>query len=291
MRIGLVGLGKMGTGMAGNLLAAGHDLIVYNRTRPKAEPLTKRGARLADRPADLAEAEAIVTMLADDAALDEVAFGKDGLQAAMPAGCTHISMSTISVALSERLAQAHQAAKQSYVAAPVFGRPEAAAAAKLFIVAAGDQEAIARCQPIFASLGQRTFALPGPPAAANLVKLSGNFLIAAVIEGLGEAFALVRKAGIAPGTYLDILTNTLFTAPVYRTYGDLIVGEKYDQVGFGAALGLKDIRLTLAAAEAHRVPMPLASLLRDHLLTVLAQGGEAQDWSALGRLAARNAGL
>jgi 3-hydroxyisobutyrate dehydrogenase-like beta-hydroxyacid dehydrogenase len=291
MRIGFVGLGKMGSGMAANLVAAGHEVTVYNRTRQRAEPLAQRGAKIADRPADLADAEAVVTMLADDQAVEEVVFGKDGLLATTPAGRTHISMSTISVALSERLAQAHQAAKQGYVAAPVFGRPEAAAAAKLFIVAAGAEEAIARCQPIFAALGQRTFVLPGAPAAANVVKLSGNFLIGAVIEGLGEAFALVRKAGINPHAYLEILTNSLFTAPVYKTYGELIVGEKYDQVGFGAALGLKDIRLALAAAEARRVPMPLASLVHDHLLTVVAQGGEAQDWSALGRLAARNAGL
>ena len=291
MRIGFVGLGKMGAGMAANLVAAGHDVTVYNRTRQKAEPLARRGAKIADRPADLADAEAVVTMLADDQAVEEVVFGKDGLLAAMPAGRAHISMSTISVALSERLAQAHQAAKQRYVAAPVFGRPEAAAAAKLFIVAAGAEEDIERCQPIFAALGQRTFVLPGAPAAAYVVKLSGNFLIGAVIEGLGEAFALVRKAGIDPRAYLEILTNSLFTAPVYKTYGELIVGEKYDQVGFGAALGLKDIRLTLAAAGARRTPMPLASLVHDHLLTVVAQGGEAQDWSALGRLAARNAGL
>lgn len=291
MRIGFVGLGKMGEGMVGNLITAGHDVVVYNRTRRKAEPLARRGARIADRPAALADAEAVITMLADDPAVEEVVFGKDGLLGAMPAGRTHIAMSTIGVALSERLAQAHQAAQQHYVAAPVFGRPEAAAAAKLFIVAAGAEDAIARCQPIFAALGQRTFALPGAPSAANLVKLSGNFLIAAVIEGLAEAIALVRKAGIDPRTYLDILTSTLFTAPVYKTYGGLIVDEKYDQVGFGAALGLKDIRLALAAAEANRVPMPFASLVRDHLLSVLAQGGEAQDWSALGRLAARNAGL
>ena len=291
MRIGFVGLGKMGAGMAANLVAAGHEVTVYNRTRQRAEPLAQRGAKIVDRPGDLADAEAVVTMLADDQAVEEVVFGKDGLLAAMPADHTHISMSTISVALSERLAQAHQAAKQRYVAAPVFGRPEAAAAVKLFIVAAGAEEDIARCQPIFAALGQRTFTLPGAPAAANVVKLSGNFLIGAMIEGLGEAFALVRKAGIDPRAYLEILTNSLFTAPVYKTYGELIVGEKYDQVGFGAALGLKDIRLALAAAEAHRAPMPLASLVHDHLLTVVAQGGEAQDWSALGRLAARNAGL
>jgi 3-hydroxyisobutyrate dehydrogenase-like beta-hydroxyacid dehydrogenase len=291
MRIGFVGLGKMGEGMAGNLIAAGHDVIVYNRTRQKAEPLAKRGATIAGRPAGLAEAEAVITMLADDQAVEAVVFGKDGLLGAMPAGRTHVSMSTISVALSERLAQAHQSAKQRYVAAPVFGRPEAAAAAKLFIVAAGDAESMARCQPIFAALGQRTFTLPGAPAAANLVKLSGNFLIAAVIEGLAEAIALVRKAGIDPRTYLDILTSTLFTAPVYKTYGELIVAEKYDQIGFGVALGLKDICLALAAAEANRAPLPFASLVRDHLLTLLAQGGEAQDWSALGRLAARNAGM
>src|SRR5882672_4261276 len=291
MRIGFVGLGKMGAGMAANLVAAGHEVTVYNRTRQRAEPLAQRGAKIADRPADLADVEAVVTMLADDQAVEGVVFGKDGLLAAMPAGHTHISMSTTSVALSERLAQAHQAAKQGYVAAPVFGRPEAAAAAKLFIIAAGAEEAIARCQPIFAALGQRTFVLPGAPAAANVVKLSGNFLIGAVIEGLGEAFALVRKAGIDPRAYLEILTPSMFTAPVYKTYGELIVGEKYEQVGFGAALGLKDIRLALAAAEAHRAPMPLASLVHDHLLTVVAQGGEAQDWSALGRLAARNAGL
>jgi 3-hydroxyisobutyrate dehydrogenase-like beta-hydroxyacid dehydrogenase len=230
-------------------------------------------------------------MLADDQAVEEIVFAKQGLLSTLPPGTTHISMSTIGVALSDRLAQAHRGAEQDYVAAPVFGRPEAAAAAKLFIVAAGAEDAIGRCQPIFAALGQRTFTLPGAPSAANLVKLSGNFLIAAVIEGLAEAIALVRKGGIDPRAYLEILTGTLFTAPVYKTYGDLIVGEKYDQVGFGAALGLKDIRLALAAAEASRAPLPLASLVRDHLLALLAQGGDAQDWSALGRLAARNAGL
>ena len=291
MRIGFIGLGKMGAGMAANLVAAGHEIVVYNRTRQKAEALAERGAKVADRVAGVADAEAVITMLADDRAVEDVVFAEDGLLSAMPAGCTHVSMSTISVALSERLARVHQAAGHGYVAAPVFGRPEAAAAAKLFIVAAGLEEAIARCQPIFAALGQRTFVLAGPPTAANVVKLSGNFLIAAVIEGLAEAIALARKAGIDPRAYLDILTSTLFTAPVYKTYGGLIVDEKYEPAGFAAPLGLKDMRLALAAAEAHSVPMPLASLVRDHLLTVIAQGGKDQDWSALGGLAARNAGL
>ncbi len=291
MRIGFVGLGRMGSGMAASLLAAKHAVVVYNRSREKAAPLAARGATIAGRVADVADAEAVITMLADDTAVESVVFGKDGLLAALPAGCTHIAMSTISVALSERLAEAHRQAQQDYVAAPVFGRPDAAAAAKLFVIAAGATAAVARCQPIFAALGQRTIVVGETPAAANVVKLSGNFLIAAVIEGLSEAIALVRKNGVDARQYLDLLTSTLFVAPVYKTYGGLIVEGRHEDAGFGAALGLKDIRLALAAADASRVPMPLASLLRDQLLTIVAQGGGALDWSALGRLAAKNAGL
>ena len=291
MRIGFVGLGRMGSGMAGSLLAAKHEVVVYNRSPEKAAPLAARGARVASRVAETADADAVITMLSDDAAVEGAVFGAEGLLAALPAGRTHISMSTISVGLSECLTQAHEQAKQHYVAAPVFGRPEAAAAAKLFVVAAGMPAAVARCQPIFDALGQRTFVMGETPAAANLVKLSGNFLIGAVIESLSEAIALVRKGGVDARQYLDLLTSTLFAAPIYKTYGGLIVDDKPEQAGFGAALGLKDIRLALEAAESNRVPMPLASLLRDHLLTIVAQGGESHDWSALGRLAAKNAGL
>jgi 3-hydroxyisobutyrate dehydrogenase-like beta-hydroxyacid dehydrogenase len=205
-------------------------------------------------------------------------------------GAIHISMSTISVALSERLAAAHAHASQRYVAAPVFGRPEAAAAAKLFIVAAGAPDAVDTCLPLFEALGQKTFSIGSKPQAANLVKLSGNFLIASVIEALGEAMALVSKAGVDRHQYLELLTSTLFTAPVYKIYGGLIAEQKFEPAGFAAPLGHKDIRLTLAAAESLRVPMPLASLLRDRFLTLLAQGGESLDWSAIGQLAAKDAG-
>jgi 3-hydroxyisobutyrate dehydrogenase-like beta-hydroxyacid dehydrogenase len=291
MQIGFIGLGNMGAGMARSLLKAGHQVAVWNRTRDKAEAVGREGARVAARPAEACEAEAVITMLADDAATEAVVFGADGVLAALAPGATHVAMSTISVALSERLAKAHGEAGQSYVAAPVFGRPEAAAAAKLFIVAAGPGTAIERCRPAFDAMGQRIFVVSEDSAAANLVKLSGNFMIASVIEALGETIALVRKGGVDPAAYLDVLTGTLFSAPVYKTYGGFITQEKYRPAGFKAPLGLKDIRLTLAAAEAKRVPMPLASLVRDNLLALIAQDGEDIDWSAIARIAARNAGL
>jgi 3-hydroxyisobutyrate dehydrogenase-like beta-hydroxyacid dehydrogenase len=229
-------------------------------------------------------------MLSDDAAVESVVFGDDGALAHLRRGGIHISMSTISVALSERLAAAHANASQRFVAAPVFGRPDVAAAAKLFIVAAGAPDAIDACSPLFEALGQKTFSVGDKPPAANLVKLSGNFLLASVIEALGEAMALVGKAGIDRVQYLDLLTTTLFTAPAYKTYGGLIAEKRFEPAGFAAPLGYKDIRLALAAAESLRVPMPLASLLRDRFLTLLAQGGEGLDWSGIGQLAAKDAG-
>jgi 3-hydroxyisobutyrate dehydrogenase-like beta-hydroxyacid dehydrogenase len=200
-------------------------------------------------------------------------------------------MSTISVALSDRLAEAHRNEGQAFVAAPVFGRPEAAAAAKLFVVAAGAEAELTRCQPLFDAIGQRTFIVGDKPSAANLVKLSGNFLLAAMIECLGEAFALVRKGGVDPHAYLEILTTTLFSAPAYKTYGTIIADQKYEPAGFKMSLGLKDIRLALAAADALATPMPVASLVHDHFLSGVAQGAGDSDWSALARLAAVNAGL
>jgi 3-hydroxyisobutyrate dehydrogenase-like beta-hydroxyacid dehydrogenase len=290
MQVGFIGLGGMGSGMAANLLKAGHALTAYNRTAAKAEALVGDGAALAKIPGEAARGDVVITMLADDAAVEAVVFGSDGVLAGLKPGAIHISMSTISVALAERLAAAHRGAGQRFVSAPVFGRPEAAAAAKLFIVAAGEPQAVQFCQALFNALGQRTFVIADEPPKANLVKLSGNFLIAAVIETLGEAFALVGKAGIDRADYLDILTNTLFGAPVYETYGSLIAEERYAPPGFKAKLGFKDIRLALGAAEALQVPMPVASLLRDRFLTLLASGGGDLDWSALAALASRDAG-
>lgn len=291
MNVGFIGLGRMGAGMAANLLKAGHEVTVYNRTPDKAAALMAQGAKAASRVADACRGEAVVTMLANDEAVESVAFGTDGIVASLPAGAMHVSSSTISVALSERLTQAHARAGQRFVAAPVFGRPDAAAAAKLFIIAAGAPAAVQAAAPLFDAMGQKTFALSESPKSANLVKLSGNFLIAAMIESLGEALALVGKGGVDPRQYLEMLTSSLFNVPIYKNYGGLIVDGKFEPAGFAAPLGQKDIRLALAAAEELRVPMPLASLLRDRFLTLLAQGGDELDWSAIGALAAKDAGV
>ena len=290
MKLGFVGLGRMGTAMAGNLLKAGHEVTVYNRTPDKARALEALGARVATRVADACRGAAVISMLANDEAVHSVVYDGGGVLASAGSGAVHVSMSTISVGLSAQLATAHAAAGQRFVAAPVFGRPEAAAAAQLFIVAAGVRAAVDDCAPLFDAMGQKVFYLGAESSAANLVKLSGNFLIACVIESLGEAIALIGKAGIDERTYLDVLTSTLFNVPLYKLYGGLIVDQKFEPPGFAAPLGLKDIRLALAAAEELRVPMPLASLLRDRFLALLARGGEALDWSAIARLSAADAG-
>jgi 3-hydroxyisobutyrate dehydrogenase-like beta-hydroxyacid dehydrogenase len=276
--------------MAANLLAAGHALTVYNRSSDKADPLLGKGARLAKTPGDAARGEVVITMLADDHAVERVVFDKNGILASLAPGAIHVSMSTISVALAERLTAAHRDKDQEFVAAPVFGRPDAAAAAKLFIVTAGKPEAVATCQPLFDVLGQRTFIVSQEAPKANLVKLSGNFLIASVIDALGEAIALVSKAGIDRAQYVDLLTATLFGAPVYKTYGALIAGERYHPAGFRAELGYKDVQLALNAAKDLQVPMPMASLISDRFLALIAGGGGSLDWSALGLLAKRDAG-
>jgi 3-hydroxyisobutyrate dehydrogenase-like beta-hydroxyacid dehydrogenase len=278
--------------MAMNLLRAGHDLTVYNRTPGKAQALVSQGARAATEVADACRGDAVITMLSDDGAVEGVTFGDKGVIASLRPGAIHISMSTISVALSERLAGAHANAGQRFVAATVFGRPEAAAAAKLFIVAGGAPDAVDACMPLLQVLGQSTFRIGDKPQDANLVKLSGNFLFASVIESLGEAMALVGKAGVDRHAYLGFLTSTLFPAPVYKTYGELIAEGNFEPAKFAAPLGFKDIRLTIAAAEGLRVPMPLASLLHDRFVKLLAQqGGEALDWSAIGQLAAQDAAV
>jgi 3-hydroxyisobutyrate dehydrogenase-like beta-hydroxyacid dehydrogenase len=291
MKVGVIGLGQMGSAIASRLLGAGHKVKVYNRTRSRAEALKAAGAIVADSPADASSGEAVVTMLADDPAVEAVVFGPKGVLQGLGKNQVHISMSTITVALSERLAAAHSSAGQCYLAAAVFGRPDAAAAGKLFVVAGGEANLITRCQPLFDAVGQRTFVVGDTPAWANLVKLSGNFLVAAMIECLGETVALMRKSGVDPQRFIDIMTGSLFAAPVYRTYGELIVDQRFQPAGFAIPLGLKDIRPALAAAESRAVPMPVAGLIRDHFISAIAHGGEAMDWSALARVAAENAGL
>ena len=291
MKVGFIGLGRMGLPIVRNLLKAGHEVTVYNRTRPRAEQFQADEAHVADTPAEACANALLLTMLSDDAAVEEIIFGSGNVIPALGSGGIHVCLSTISVALSRRLNEAHTKAGQSYVAAPVFGRPDAAAAAKLFVVAAGPSTAIEQCQPLFHAVGQRTFVLGPDPIAATVVKLTGNFLIASVIESLGEAFALVRKSGVDPEQFLDLITSSLFSAPVYKGYGNMIARDTYEPVGFVLPLGLKDTRLVLAAAESSAVPMPIASLIRDHFLSAIARGYQNLDWAAIARVSAKDAGL
>jgi 3-hydroxyisobutyrate dehydrogenase-like beta-hydroxyacid dehydrogenase len=290
MKIGFIGLGRMGSAMAANLLKAGHDVTVFNRSPGKLRPLVELGAHTARTVADACRGELVVTMLADDTAVADVAFPNGGIVSVLPKGAIHLSMSTISVALAKKLTEAHAGATQQFVAAPVFGRPDAAAAARLYIVAAGNPGAVNICKPLLDVLGQKMFSIGSEPSSANLVKLSGNFLLAAAIEALGEAIALVGKADIDPHVFVDLLTSSLFNAPAYKTYGGLIAESRFEPAHFAAPLGFKDIKLALAAAESLRVPMPLGSLLHDRFLRLLAEGGERLDWAAIGGLAARDAG-
>lgn len=291
MKIGFIGLGRMGVPMVARLLAGGHEVTVYNRTPGKARAALEQGAKEAQTIADACRDDVVLTMLANDAALETVVLGEGGVLANLLKGAVHISSSTVSVALTDRLSAAHAQAGQRFVAAPVFGRPEAAAAGQLFIVAAGAQDAIDVSMPALEAMGQRTFVIAEKPSAASLVKISGNFLIASMIESLGEAMALVAKGGVDRRAYIELLTSTVFPAPIYKSYGSLIAEQTFEPAGFAASLGQKDIGLALQAAEHLRVPMPLASLLRDRLLALLADGGEALDWTAISKLAARDAGL
>jgi 3-hydroxyisobutyrate dehydrogenase-like beta-hydroxyacid dehydrogenase len=281
--------------MARNLVVAGHDVQVWNRTPARAKPLVAEGARLAKTVAEACrEAAVVFTMVADDNALIDVVSGSDeapGIEEALGEGDVHVSLSTISTELATRLAEAHEASGQRFVSAPVFGRPETAASAKLTIVAAGDDAAIARAQPLLEKLAQKVFVVGPEPADANLVKLAGNFLIASMIESLGEVFALMRKAGVSPAQFMEIVNGQLFRSPVYENYGKIVAERRFDPPGFRLALGLKDIRLVLAAADQSGTPMPTASLIRDQLLTAMARGKADLDWSSFAEVASENAGL
>jgi 3-hydroxyisobutyrate dehydrogenase-like beta-hydroxyacid dehydrogenase len=280
----------MGVAMAANLVKAGHDVTVFNRSPGKARALLELGAHEAARIADACNGEVVITMLADDTALAHAVLAEGGVIASLRKGAIHVSMSAISVAFSKELAHAHAEAGQRFVAAPVFGHSDMAAAAKLYIVAAGDFATVDECKSLFDALGQKTFSISTEPAAANLVKLSGDILQGAAIEALGEAIALVGKAGIDRRAFVDLLTSTLFTSEAYEIYGALIAEGKYQPTAFAARLGYKDIRLALDAAESLRVPKPLESLLHARFLRLLAQGGDTLEWGTIAGLAAQDAG-
>ena len=285
MKIGFIGLGQMGSAMAANLLKAGHDVTVWNRSTDKAAKLADAGAHLAARPVDAAQGEVIMTMLADDAAVESVVYGEGGIQ---DAPALHVSLSTIGIALADRLAAD---ARNGYVSAPVFGRPIAAEAAKLFVIAAGAPADLDRCEPLFAAIGQRTFRIGDTPSAANLVKLSGNFMIMAAVEAMAEAMTLAEKGGVDRRTLLDVLTGTLFGAPIYQTYGDILVEDRFHPAGFAAPLGLKDMTLADTAATSLRAPMPILGIVRDHLRSVIASEGEDVDWAGVALAVRRGAGI
>lgn len=283
MKLAFLGLGNMGAAMAGNLLAAGHELTVWNRSADRAAPLVERGATLAATPRAAVEgAEIALTMVADDAALDAVLAGEAGLMAGLAPGAVHVSCSTIAVATAERIAGDHAARGQGFVSAPVFGRPNAAAAAQLAIVAAGDPATVARVMPLLGVLGRRTIVVGTASPAANLVKLSGNFMILSAIEAMGEAMALAEAGGVARAQLLEVLLVTIFDAPVYRNYGPVLADGGLGPVGFAAPLGAKDMRLVGEAAAASGVAMPLQRLLAERLAAAIARHGPDIDWSAIG---------
>jgi 3-hydroxyisobutyrate dehydrogenase-like beta-hydroxyacid dehydrogenase len=289
--VGVVGLGHMGAAFALNLMADGHHVLAYDRNPMRVEALGAAGAEAAAELADLSACDVVLTSLPDDMALAAVALDPGGLVQVMRPGAVHISMSTVSPGLSRRLTTEHEACGQAYVAAPVLGNPDLARARGLFVLAAGRPDALERTRPLLERLGQRLFVIGEDAAAANLMKLAGNVLTATTLQSMGEVLALLRKGGVDLHLAFDVLTNSLFDSKVHRTYGGKIVDERYSPAGMAVPLAIKDLRLALAEAEHEAVPMPTASLVRDRLVGLAAGGWADLDWSALGLLAARDAGL
>jgi 3-hydroxyisobutyrate dehydrogenase-like beta-hydroxyacid dehydrogenase len=288
-RVGVVGLGHMGQAFAANLVEDGYQVLAYDRDPKRAAALS--GARPAARFADLAACDVVLTSLPDDDALAAVALGSEGLARVLAPGAVHVSTSTVSPDMSRRVAEEHARQRQDYVAAPVLGNPDFARERKLFVLAGGALPAVEKVRPLLEQLGQRVFVISEDAASANLMKLAANVLTAITLEGMGEVLALLRKGGIDRHLAYDVLTNSLFDSRVHKTYGGKIVDGRYAQPGFAVPLAAKDLRLALAAAEKSRVPMPAASLVHDRLVEVAARGGAELDWSALGLLAAVDAGL
>ncbi len=292
MKIAFLGLGRMGAGMAHNLLRAGHDVTVFNRTREKAEPLAAAGARVANSPAEACRGvEAAMTIVGDDQALEQVVFGKDGVAEGLLPGSVHISHSTISVPMARKLAAKHAERNQGYLSAPVFGRPSAAENKTLLVAAAGPEAEVERCRPLFEAVARRLFVLGTEPWQANVAKVCMNFIVISMIEAIGEAYATLRKSGIAPEDFLEIMNELLASQQIMAGYSRLIAKEQFIPAGFLLPLGLKDVRLVLQAADECAAPMPMASLVHDQLLSALAHGQEEMDWSSVALVSARNAGL
>ncbi|MCE9881926.1 NAD(P)-dependent oxidoreductase [Hafnia paralvei] len=290
MKIAFLGLGSMGQPMAQNLLKAGYEVKVWNRSAAAVEPLVANGASSCKTPADIAECEMVISMLADDHITHDVMVTQGALSA-LDKNAVYINMATVSNDLTREMTAYCAERGLHYIAAPVLGRVDVAAAGNLNILAAGEPEQLARAQPLFDVLGQKTWHFGDNPEQASTVKLAANFMLATVIESVGESAALVKAHGIEPKNFIDMLTSTLFSAPVYKNYGGMIAEERYTPAGFKLTLGLKDVRLAQQAAEEKNVPMPFASVLRDNFIDAIAQGDGNLDWSALANVSARRSGL
>jgi 3-hydroxyisobutyrate dehydrogenase-like beta-hydroxyacid dehydrogenase len=292
-KIGFIGLGNMGLPMAQNLIKAGYQLQVYNRSAEKSETLEKGMFTFCNTPAEAAaNVELVVTMLSQDDILKEAVLGGDGLLKTLAKGAVHISMSTISPETSEELLKAHEAAGSRYIAAPVFGRPEAAAAQKLFVCTSGNSAAKLKAKPVLVALGQGIYDFGEAVGAANVLKITGNFMIIASLELMAEAFTLAEKSGLDRAKVAEFFGSTIFNAPIYQNYGKLIANKIYTPVGFKAKLGLKDARLALKLSQVTLTPMPLATLAHNRLLAAVAKGDGEKDWvEAFGKGVSEDAGL
>lgn len=290
MKVGFMGLGLMGRGMAGRLLEAGHELIVHNRTAAAGEPLRARGAGIAASPLDLLGADVVISMLADDTAVESMCIAS-GFATAMKPGCLHVNMATVSLRMAKRLTALHRAAGSDYVAAPVFGRPAAAEKGQLDIIAGGTAAALKRCEPLFAAMGKHVFVAGDEPAAANIVKIARNYMLAAAVESMSEAFALVRKSGVDARAFYELVTSTSFSGGSYRNYGKLMVDRTFDNASFTLKLGLKDVELALAAGGDTQVPLPMAGVIREQHIGALNRGLGDKDWASMADYIAERAGL
>jgi 3-hydroxyisobutyrate dehydrogenase-like beta-hydroxyacid dehydrogenase len=290
MKVGVIGLGAMGSGLAESLLRAGHEVVAWNRSKAPLEPLRVKGARAADTPADAFAADAVVTMLANDEAVREVILD-GGLLKHADGGTVHVMSATISVALAKELEEVHAKERVALVCAPVLGRPDVAEKGELNVLAAGAPAALAKVRPVLEAIGRKTWMLGEQPHKANVAKLGVNYMIAATIELLAEIFAFTEKSGLDPKVFFEMATNTLFAAPAFKTYGGLILERNFEPAKFKLELGLKDVRLALAAGEAAEVPLPFASVLRDNFLDAVAHGAADKDWAAMSEVSFRRAGL
>jgi len=290
MKVGVIGLGAMGAGLAESLLRAGHQVTVWNRSKGPADDLAGKGAKVAATPADAFAGDAAITMLANDEAVREVILGGGALDHAAP-GLVHVLSATISVALARELETVHADKDVAFVSAPVLGRPDVAEKGELNVLAAGSADALAKVQPLLDAIGRKTWPLGDQPHLANVAKLAANFMIAVTIETLAETFAFAEKQGLDPNSFYELITGTLFAAPAFKVYGPLILAKEFEPAKFKLKLGLKDIRLALAAGEAAEVPLPFASVLRDNFVDAIANGAGEKDWSAMSEVAFRRAGL